>query len=447
MAPSPTGHAGGGSSPSNATDRVVTITVRDHQALHVQAMSTLLPQFEAMMAAAGTPVHVVLQEGPVDDVAFEAQLEADYAAGRGPDLTSFSPIYVPTLVAKGDLLDLTDRLAAWPDWSQDFYPLLRQRAVQPDGRIYSVPRGANIIQLFYWPEVLSANGISTDQPATWDDLIARMVRLKDATGRPPILIPSGASWGSGGFIEGFADLVLAAGGSIYCEAGASACPVNGGWIVRSPAYTAAFDLYARLVSLGLLPVQPLLGPDPWTPTKYFSFPAGQLAVTTQGTWGWTFDWGPNGHAPIRDLVHRINTWKFPTTDGSPPFVYGAENWMWAISATSAHPDIAFELLKWMSTGAALAQDIAAVGNLSPRAGIDNIPPYSNAPYLTEGALLSAGVARSVPTRPGLDQVGQAAAAATQGILTGAFDGPQAADYFARSLTVALGRENVVSLGP
>ncbi|HEX5467346.1 MAG TPA: extracellular solute-binding protein, partial [Candidatus Limnocylindrales bacterium] len=425
----------------------VTITVRDHQDLHLQAMATLLPQFEQAMAARGQPVHVVLQSGPDDDVAFVAQLEADDAAGRGPDLTSFPPPYVPALVAAGDLLDLTDRLVAWPDWSAHFYPLLRARAVQQNGRIYSVPRGANVIQLFYWPAVLSANGIATNAPASWDDLVARMVALRAATGRPPLLIPSGASWGSGGFIEGFSDLILAAGGTVYCPTGDLRCPDHGGWVVRGPAVTTAFDLYAELVKDGLLPVQPLLGADPWTPTKYFSFPAGQLAVTTQGTWGWTFDWGPDGHAPIPDLVHRVKTWPFPTTDGQSPFVYGAENWMWAIAADSAHPDLAFELLQWLTTGPALAQDIAAVGNLSPRDDIDGVPPYRDVPYLAEGDLLRAGVARSFPTRPGLDEVGQAAAQATQQILLRRLDGPGAADLFARTVTAALGQDAVVDVLP
>ncbi|TAM64785.1 MAG: extracellular solute-binding protein [Chloroflexota bacterium] len=443
----PSGPAGSTGAGAGGSAGPVTLTVRDHQDLHIQALSSLLPQFEATMAARGQPVRVVLQTGPTDDVAFVDQLEADDAAGSGPDLTSFPPTYVPPLVAAGDLLDLTDRLAAWPDWSAHFYPLLRARAVQADGRIYSVPRGANVIQLFYWPEVLAASGIPTTPPATWDDLIARMVQLRTATGRPPLLIPSGASWGSGGFIEGFADLVLGAGGRIYCTAGQTGCPARGGWIVRGPAYTAAFDLYARLVADQLLPVQPLLGAEPWTPTKYFSFPAGQLAVTTQGTWGWTFDWGPDGHAPIADLTHRVRTWPFPTTDGSAPFVYGAENWMWAISARTAHPDLAFTLLQWLTTGAPLAQDIAAVGNLSPRDDIDGIPPYRDVPYLAEGDLLREGLARSFPTRPGLDQVGLAAAAATQQILLGRLDGPGAADLFARTVTNALGAQAVVTLTP
>ena len=50
-----------------------------------------------------------------------------------------------------------------------------------------------------------------------------------------------------------------------------------------------------------LPVQPLLNPEPWVQPKYKDFPAGKLLIETCGTWCWSFDYGPNGTAPITTL--------------------------------------------------------------------------------------------------------------------------------------------------
>ncbi len=434
-APTPNQTAGGTSRAG-----AVELTVLDHQVLHLQALALLLPRFEAEMAAAGHPVHVRLETGPTDDGEFRAYLEAAYAKGTGPDLTAFAPDLVPALVAKGELLDLSDRLAAWPDWQAHFYPVLRQRAVQRDGHTYSVPRGANVIELFYRRDVLTARGIATSQPRTWDELLQRMRLLAAATGRPPLLIPGGRAWGNGGFFEGFVDLALASGETLYDEA-------TGRWVVRSPGLDWAFATYATLARERLLPIRPLLGAAPWQPTKYFTFPAGDLPVTTQGTWGWKFDWGPDGRAPIADLQERVATWEFPGQGGSAPFVWAAENWMWAISARSAHPDEAFRLLQWLNSGQALAIDLVAVGNLSPRDDIQGVPPYRDAPYLIEAErLLRDG--RSVPLRPGVDALAAAAAEATQAILEGKADGPAAAALFADLARRALPAASVTTLpGP
>jgi multiple sugar transport system substrate-binding protein len=400
----------------------ITLTVWDHQAPRLQAMASLLPRFEAQMAAQGVDVKVQLVSGDATDQVFADQLRTAYAAGTGPDLTSFTPDLAPSFESQGWLLDLTSRLAAWNDWQAHFYPVLRQRVTNEDGHIYTVPRGADVVQLFYWPSVLAAYGIPTTQPRTWDDLLARMRLLEQRTGRPPLLIPSGTAWGSGGFQEGFVDLALASGCPLYQD---------GAWVAASPGLLDAFQLYATLVHDRLLPVGALDQPQPWEPTKYVSFPAGLLAVTTQGTWGWTYDWGPQGRAPIDDVSQRVRTWQFPGLNGQQPFVWAAENWDWAISARSAHPDLAFALLQFLTTGQPLAVDLAAVGSLAPRDDVLGYPPYAQVFYSSEERLLATG--RSLPYHEGIDRVANAAAAATQAILDGRTDGPAAMALYGQLL--------------
>ena len=62
------------------------------------------------------------------------------------------------------------------DFHEDPYPYykrLRDEAVQPDGKVYYVPREATIMQLWYRQDILKAKGVSTDQPKSWQELLDR----------------------------------------------------------------------------------------------------------------------------------------------------------------------------------------------------------------------------------------------------------------------------------
>jgi multiple sugar transport system substrate-binding protein len=436
--PSPVPSAPGGSpqgtaaAPSSSAP-AITLTVLEHQQLRADVLKELLPQFEQYMASKGQNVHVNLVTDILPDDQFKTKITLDYSTGNAPDVTSYPGSWVADFAASGYLLDLTDRVTAWPDWNQHFYPVIRERSVQSNGKIYSLPRGANTMELFYRKDVLQRYGVSTDQPTSWQDLIDRMIELKQKMNKPPILYPAGTAWGGGTFDEGFIHVFLGTGGKLYDD-------TTGKWIVKSQALTDAFTFYYNLTKNGLLPVQALLNPNPWQPTKYVAFPAGDLAVTTQGTWGWTYDWGPKGAAPIPDLFSKVATWAFPAESG-PPFVWAAENWMWTISAKSAHPDEAFQLLQWLTSGEALAKDVVAVGSAAPRDDIQSIAPYSQAQYLIDAEKqLSAG--KTFLPRPGIDKIQQAVGQATEDILLGKANGQQAADEFARLATQLLGPDKV-----
>lgn len=421
--------------PTSSPARLATaITHLEWQPARAQVIARLLPAFEAQMAAAGRPVRVRLEQLDLADAEFRAEILRRYEAGRGPDVTSFPTAWVPGLAADGHLLDLTDRVESWPDWRAHMYPVLRDRARDGDGRILGVPRGATVIQLFYRRDVLEMFGISTEQPRTWDDLLDRMRELRAAMDVPPILVPAGTNWVDGTFDEGFINLLLGTTSPLYDEA-------SGRWVVRSPGLASVFRFYETLVTDRLIPVAPLLEPNPWEPTKYQTFVDGNLAVVTQGTWGWTFDWGPNGRRPIGMLDERVATWAFPVETVGEPFVWAAEAWVWAIAAASPDPDAAWELVRWLSTGEALARDLVAVGNVSPRDDIQGVTPYAEQPVLLrEEQLLAIG--RSFRPQVGFDPVRLAVAEATQGILVGTRTAEEAAEEFAVRVTDALGADHV-----
>ena len=416
----------------------VTVTHLEWQPARAAVVSELIPAFEGDAAKRGRPVRIRLEELDLADAAFREELERRYVAGRGPDVTSFPTAWAPDLAAAEHLLNLRARVDAWPDWGTHVYAVLRDRARQGDGSVVGIPRGATVIQLFYRRDVLEAFEVSTDQPRTWTELLDRMRALRDATGLPPLLIPAGTNWEGGTFDEGFINLFLGTGSELYDDAADR-------WVVRSPGLTSVFRLYETLVRERLIPVAPLLEPEPWEPTKYQTFVDGDLAVVTQGTWGWTFDWGPNGRRPIPQLQERVGTWAFPVERIGEPFVWAAEPWVWSIARTSAQPDAAWSWIQWLTTGEALARDLVAVGNVAPRDDIRDVSPYADQPVLLrEEERLAIG--RSFRPQVGFDAVRAAVATATQSILLGELTGEEAAEQFARDVTRALGPATVADAG-
>jgi multiple sugar transport system substrate-binding protein len=433
-------------SASSSAAGAVELTVLEHQDLRVKAMKAIIPGFEAAMKAAGKNVTVNLVDANVaNDDEFKQKVTVQFQGDAPADVTSYPGSWVPDFSTAGYLLDLSDRLAAWSDWSAHFYPILRDRTVQADGKSYSVPRGGTVMEYFVRKDVLDTNGVATTQPNSWDELVTRLNDLHTKTNLPAITVPAGKQWGGGTFDEGFRLVFLGTGGNLYDTATSK-------WIVSSQALKDTFGFYANLQKGGLLPTKALLDPNPWEPTKYDGF-TGTLKdgtavpvsppVTTQGSWGWIYDWGPTGARPIPDLTSKVITWAFPSKEANKNYVFASEDWSWTISAKSAHPDEAWAFVQYMNTGQALADDISAVGNLAPRDDISTLAPYSTFPYLIEmEKLLPTGKTFQPPV--GTDKIQQAVGDATEQILLNKMDGDQAAAYFATQATDLLGADAVES---
>lgn len=451
--PSPAAATGSSSSAAVATAApsaapTVELTLLEHQKPRQEILAKILPMCEASMAADGMNVKVAMTGDVVEDEQFRQNVTILYQGDNPPDVTSYPGAWVPDFATAGYLLDISDKLAAWPDWAAHFYQVLRDRAMQADGKYYSMPRHGTVIELFFRKDVLDANGISTAQPNSWQELIDRLTALHAKTNLPAITIPAGTTWGGGTFDEGFIHIFNGTGGTLYDDAA-------GKWIVKSQGLTDAFNFYATLQKGGLLPTKALLDPSPWEPTKYDGFTGttsdGKSVpvappITTQGSWGWVYDWGPapTGARPIPGIYDgKVDTWAFPSKAPNDNFVWAAEDWMWTISAKSKHPDEAFALLKCLNTGAPLAMDVAAVGNLAPRDDIRDVAPYKDMPYLIKmESLLTTG--RTFKAQVGIDKIQQAVGAATEQILLNKMNGDQAAAYFASQATELLGPDAVES---
>jgi multiple sugar transport system substrate-binding protein len=417
-------------STNNSTNGNVTVSIMVSQQIRAQALQKLIPQFEAAMAAKGQHITVKLVQDIVPDNNYQTLLTEDYNAGTAPDIADFGISWLPDFGAAGYLLNLKPYLQQWSGWSS-FYPSVVSQAQSADGSMYALVHEASTQQIFYRADILAKDGISTAQPQTWNDLIARLQQIKAKTGQPAIIIPAGTAWASPE--QGLYNVLLGTGSQLYDSK-------TGKWVVSSAGLTYTYNLLATLKNDGLIPTQDLLNPNPWQPTKYVDFPKGTTPVSFQGTWGWSYDWGPTGTAPIPDLTTKVKTWDFPAETGS-PFADASDGHVWAVAKNTKNPQAATELIEWLSTGSALAQQLVAVGAASPRSGMDSVAPYSDHPELLQ-AEQGFSTAKAMNPESNQDKVDQAFETAATDVLEGRDNGTQAAALFAQQAKVLLGPNNV-----
>lgn len=418
------------SSDSNSSDGPITISIIEYQQTRIDSVRKVLPGFEAEMKKQGKDIKVELVADVLTDDQFKTKITQQLIAGQAPDLLDLGDSIVPGFAGAGYLAPLDDDLKKWDGWTH-YFPQFKKAMVRQDGQIYALVHDTGVQNLFYRKDVLTKLGVDTTQPATWHDLIARLVQVKEKTGDTPIVIPAGSAWGGGAWNEGFQPILGGTDTNYYDLE-------SGKWDLKSSGFPAVFDLYSELSSKGLLPVQDLQNPNPWEPTKYVKFPAGKIQVAAQGTWGWKFDWGPQGATPIADLTKKVDTWQYPALrSGDKPFGWSGLGFGYAVPAKSKNKEAAMLLAEYLSSGQPLAEQLVASGAAATRDDLAKVRPYADEPKLLQAAEdLKSSV--YVPTGDGSEQVAQAIATSTELILNGEADGAQAYEAFVKDATDLLG---------
>ncbi|WNF01327.1 extracellular solute-binding protein [Streptomyces luomodiensis] len=423
-----------GSGADEGEDGPATIKLLEYQEPRAKVIKALIPEFERAMAKQGKKIKVELVADPLTDEQFHTKITQQLHSGTAPDVLDMGGSNVTGLAGAGYLLKLDDYLDKWDGWGQ-YYTSAKESARQPDGGFYSVPHEASVQSLFYRKDVLQQLNIDTSQPRTWDELIGRLKKVQAKTGEAPIVIPAGTAWGAGTWTEGFFPLMAGTGSTFYDAKSKK-------WTLKSKGLSATFGLYDKLIKADLLPVRDLQNPNPWEPTKYEKFVKGTLPVSAQGSWGWKFDWGPEGAAPLKNLREKVATWDYPAlVSGTKPYSVSGGGYGYSVNAHAENPDAAVELVKWLSSGTALAKQLVTVGAVSPRKGLTGTAPYKNEPSLLEAERKLPGSILP-PRGDGEDQVSQAIQGATGKMLSGGADGGQAAEAFAKEAKELLGDNRV-----
>ena len=138
------------------------------------------------------------------------------------------------------------------------------------------------------------------------------------------------------------------------------------------------------------------------------------------------------------------TWRFPSLDGK-PFTTAGIGWVWAIAGRGTHAAAAWEYVRFMTSGRALADNLIATGNVAPRSDVARTQPeYGKLSFLVaaEQTLTSS---RSFIPRPGEARIQQFIAEATQALITGAASPERAMAVFAAKARDTLGSDLVETM--
>lgn len=374
-----------------------TIRIANHGQAGIDAMKATVADIEKKY---GVTVEVV--EYPAPDKDYVTKLLTELGAGNGPDIFSVpSASYVADMVAAGYLAPITAELKAWEGYDQ-LYDVAKQLAVSPDGETYVLPSMLGINQIYFRRDVMDKAGISTEQPKTWADLIDRAKEIKAKTGQYGLLFPAGVAWGGGAFEEGFQHLLV---GSKNPQIAGT----DGKLSLSGEGVKDVFGVYKELIDNELMPVQPLLGPEPWVIPKYEMFPAGKLVATTCGSWCYIFDWGRESKNPIPNVETVVGTWTIPgQTSGQ--YVLAGLAAPWAVNSKAANVELAKKALLEIGSVKTEVAYAALIGNIPARKDAAADPDFQklaelvpihaaaeNGVYLKQAAGFSAvseGVARA-----------------------------------------------------
>lgn len=423
--------AGGG---ADGGDGPVTVTILEQKQTRIDSLKELIPGFEAEMAKQGKDIKVKLIEDVLTDDQFKTKVTQQLIAGEAPDILDIGENMVTGFASAGYLAPLDDYLNDWDGWDH-YLPQFKEALVRQDGKIYDLMHDTGVSNFFYRKDILTELGIDTTQPETWEDMVARLNEIKAKTGEAPIVIPAGASWGGGSWSEGFQPILSGTDQEYYDVE-------TGKWDLQSAGWEKVFTLFDQLTTDGLLPVQDLENPNPWEPTKYDKFPAGELQVSAQGTWGWKYDWGPEGASPIDGINEKVDTWQIPGLSGSDkPYGWSSLGFGYVIPETSEHKDEAMLFAQYLSQGEPMAKQLVASGSASPRDDLLDVEPFASEPKLLQ-ATKDLETSVYVGTGDGSDQISQAVADATELIISGKADGAAAYESFVKNATDLLGPDLV-----
>ncbi|MCG8369004.1 MAG: extracellular solute-binding protein [Proteobacteria bacterium] len=405
------------------------IRIAEHRSVRLDALRTLLPAIEREL---GIDVRVVEYPSPALD--YFTKLVTELRSGNAPDVfTVPRDQQIDDLAAAGYLADLSRELETW-DGYEHLVPLAKNLAQATfDRRSYVVPSILAVERLYYRKDILEARGISTAQPADWQELLERGRAIRERTGQFALLFPAGLTWGTGAYTEGFRHLL----------AGSSDPRLltdDGRYRLSSAGVRDALEFYQTLIEEGLTPIRPLLNPEPWIIPKYEMFPAGELLVTTCGTWCMIFDWGPNSRNPIPDLEQRVAAWDVPGKHGG-RHVMAALVYGWAVNQKSRRRELAKRVaLALGSVDAAIAY-AQGLGNVPARLDAAQHEGFAALTHIHDAhaQLLRA---TAVQTTVGSSTLMAGVARATESLLTGREDAEGAQRLLLEYVRNILGDEAV-----
>lgn len=404
----------------------------------------VVPRFESTSRMAGTPVKITLIEFGGSDEALKQQYALDLRVRRGPDVMFFDQFWVPEFVAGGLMKPLRDivgpELDEWEGWSQ--IPSSIRALFEFEGKLYGVPGGTDVRQIFYRKDLLRQAGLPENwQPKNWTELLnaARQIkqRLPDVT---PLQINAGTAMGEATTLQGWFMVLLGAGSHVYDFQARK-------WIVRSQAILDALTFYKTVYvdeGLGDARLQLLVG---GRDRSFVLFRDGKIAMLVEGDFFWRSVLTPGtGSVPLATRNEVVSWAKMPSKESgkgyrNQDFVTASGGFGVILNPNTRSAKAAWQLLQTMFSQRALLEFQKIEPRIRPRADV----PVTGDPVMSEMAKQLLPLTTVRPSLPEYPRVSVEMQRMTERVISGEMSPQQAMEAYARAVTEIVGSANTVDL--
>jgi len=319
----------------------------------------IFKQLIAMFEAQHPDVRVQLIS-VADYMNYVTKLETLVAGGSAPDVIMISPGVGTDFTLMGALADLNPYMEADPDVSPDDFIPIVLKTLSYEGQQYALPKDFGVDVLYYNKNAFDAAGLDhPDDTWTWDTLLsaAKTLTVRDDSGRV-------VQWGWTDSALNMWPWIWQNGGTVFDD------PFNPTHVTLCdpPAMEAVEFYYSLSLEHSVAPNVAELQQTPFREL----FMAGRVAMIYD-TFGsqipfskiTAFEWDV---APLAQGKQRA----------TPLATAG-----YAMSTSTAHPDEAWELIKFLSGPEAVAVVAGAGGGMPARVDMLNAPDILIRPAFRE----------------------------------------------------------------
>ena len=397
-------------------------------------------KLNAALKAEGTDtqVKVTVRESPApgfDDDAL--QLLRVFGIGQGPDMFVAAHEWVCAFEKEGFALKLDDYIAKYPDLFDKIIPTL-WNATECKGARYAVPQDAEARMFFYNKKLLRKAGYddafidalpkrAMSGDLTMDDLLVIAKQVIDKGGakygilhRPsigPDYIMVFQSYGNN-FID----------------------PDSGNLLLERDKLAAAFGWFEKAVKMGVIPANNTS--MEWDTIKAEFYKNDNAAFWMYGIWDLGSAAFPTFGVPSDEASFDKDWGWIP----APPVVKGGKPSslthpvVYAVSASTKHPDLAVRLLGYASSEDLNTDHAVTTTHLGIRTDQVDDPRYQAAWTLARASAFLP-ITKFLPNNPQFGDLNRILYSAMQGVESGKLTGDAAADFVIEQASSSL--DNVV----
>jgi raffinose/stachyose/melibiose transport system substrate-binding protein len=351
--------------------------------------------------------------------AYKQKLPVEMASNTPPDVFFTWGGGMLAEFARADRVLKLDQALSQDGWRERF--IEQALAIcSSDGGTYAVPLDLSVVPLWYNRELLAEKGIQP--PATFADLLAACAKLKQA-GVTPLSLGNRNVW-PGAFY--FIYLAARQGGTDLFLNAAAGKP---GASFADPAFVAAGEDLKRLIDADAFASGFNALDDGAARTRFLS---GDAAMYLMGTW-----LVPRVMSKAPEFMDKLACIPFPAVEGGkgdPSTVVGGVNCGFAVSANCKHPDLAIDLLRYL-TAPEVVSGWCEIGRIPALKTDDD--QIAKLPKPTQAA--HALLVKAARLQPYYDQylsprLGEEHKKTTQGIFTGTLSPAEAAARMVKQAT-------------